>query len=97
MRRMIVLATLTLTACGPVPVDQAERQCLDKARLAQKPRASVEIAAGSGGRFGAALDLEVSSDYLTGRDPSAVFNACVQRASGQFPSRALADMPGWRE
>ena len=90
------IALSTLAACGPVPVADAERLCLDQARLAQRPRGAVELGYGSGGQVRAALDLQISSDYLVGRDPATVFNACVQRRSGQFPERALTDMPEWR-
>ena len=103
MRRpALVLAGLaaaaTLAACGPIPVDQAERVCLDNARLAQAPRSTAAIGVGIGdgdvrpyGRF----ELDVSSDYIRGRDPSAVYQQCVLRRSGQLPTRALYDMPGW--
>ncbi len=96
MRVVVCLIALSVAGCGPVPVEQAEQDCLDQARLARQPRVEVEVAAGSGGQVKTSLDLTVSSDYLTGRDPSAVFNFCVQRKSGQFPDRALATMPGWR-
>lgn len=69
------------------------------AELAARPRGSVAMGVmGGGGSTHAAgrVELELSSDYLRGRDPSAVFSSCVQRRSGQLPSRALADQPGWR-
>ena len=56
---------------------------------------AVEVSFANGNAAGV-LDVSISSDYLAGRDPSAVFNACVQNRSGQFPRRALIDMPGWR-
>lgn len=88
-----------LVACGPVPVDRAERSCLRDAELAQRPRGEVTLGVGAGGGgfnggFGR-VELDVSSDYLMGRDPSDVFNRCVLQRSGQMPTRALADQPGW--
>lgn len=88
-----------LAACGPVPVAQAERNCLDDARSADRPRAEVGLGLGTDGDRVVAMtgiSMTVSSDYVTGRDPSDVFNRCVMRQSGQFPSRPLADQPGWR-
>jgi len=55
------------------------------------------VGSGSGGTRGyGSLELEISSDYIRGRDPSDVFNRCVLRRSGQMPVRVLADQPGWR-
>ncbi|MDZ7904570.1 MAG: hypothetical protein U5N55_01375 [Cypionkella sp.] len=34
-----------------------------------------------------------STDYLKGRDPSAVFTECVKDRSGQFPTRAFTEFP----
>lgn len=91
---------VALAACGPVPVEQAERACLRDAELAQRPRGSVTmgVGAGSGGWSGGfgRVELDVSSDYIMGRDPSAVFNRCVVNRSGQMPTRPLVDQPGWR-
>ena len=42
------------------------------------------------------LKLEVSSDYLMGRDPSAIFDTCVYQKSGQPPTRPLYSFPDWR-
>ena len=90
-----------LAACGPIPVEQAERVCLRDAELAQRPRGEVVLGVGSGshgrrGGFGGAVDLEISSDYIMQRDPSDVFNRCVVNRSGRTPTRVLADQPGWR-
>ncbi len=89
-----------LSACGPVPVAQAERSCLRDAEMAQRPRGSVTMGVGAGsdgwrGTMGR-VELDVSSDYLMGRDPSDVFNRCVVNRSGQMPTRPLHDQPGWR-
>ncbi len=96
--RLIILTigVLGLAACGPVPLAQAERECLQRARLAQAPHGSVSVGGNSRGQVGTSVDITVSSDFLRGRDPSAVFNACVQQKSGQFPARALYDQPGWQ-
>ena len=92
----LTLPVLTvLGACAPVPVEQAERTCLRDAELAQRPRGAVAIGGGSGGAFGR-VEVELSDDYLMRRDPSDVFNRCVVNRSGQMPTRALAEQPGWR-
>lgn len=97
--RFRLAPVLLLLACGPVPVEQAERSCLRTAELASRPRgeAAIGVGGGSGGShtYGK-LELEISSDYLMRRDPSDVFNRCVLQKSGQMPQRVLADQPGWR-
>ncbi len=91
--RLVWVSPLILLACGPVSVDQAQRECLDRARLAQKPQVEVFVGVNnkgegiSGGSFG------VSTDYLAGRDPSAVFTECVKSRSGQFPTRSFTEFP----
>lgn len=96
MRVLWLIPVAMLAACGPVPVAQAERQCLDRAQLAAKPRGMVSAGVSSGGDTRAGLKLEVSSDYLLGRDPSAIFDLCVQQKSGQPPTRPLYSFPEWR-
>lgn len=87
---------LGLAACAPVPVERAERACLASARDATGPRTQVGIGVGSGGYRGGFISVDLSSDYIMGRDPSAVFDACVRRRSGQMPTRPLYEQPGWR-
>lgn len=89
------LALAALAACAPIPVEEAERACLEDARLAKHPRGTIGIGMGSGGRAAAAGSVTVSSDFLLGRDPAAVFNSCVRARSGMMPTRPLYDQPGW--
>lgn len=70
---LALLALLPLIACGPVSREQAERDCLHTARLAQQPRGSVGIGVDSNGDVSPQFDVTVSSDYLSGRDPSQVY------------------------
>jgi hypothetical protein len=84
---------LLLAACGPVSVQQAERECLPKARLAQQPRGEVAIGVNSDGRVGSRAEVTVSSDFLLGRDPNQVFETCVIQRSGELPSRPFYTYP----
>lgn len=90
---LLILGALLLTACGPIPVAEAEKACLQQARLAQQPRGEVGLGFGSGGRTAANLDLTISSDYLLGRDPDVVFGDCVRSRSGQSPTRPFSSLP----
>ena len=96
MTRLILLAPLVLIACGPIPVEQAERQCLDRARLAQQPRGEIGVGVDSSGKARGNFEVTVTSDYIMGRDPSAVYDLCVQQKSGQAPTRPLYSFPEWK-
>jgi hypothetical protein len=96
MKRLVLLPILVLAACGPITVEQAERQCFERARLAQQPRGEVGIGITSDGDTAGVLELEVSGDYLMGRDPAAVYETCVVAKSGEPPSRPLYARPDWK-
>ncbi len=89
-------ALAVLTACGPMSVERAERECFERARLAQSPRGMVAVGTGSGGGAKTKLDLSISSDFVQGKDPAAVYDACVYQKSGQPPSRPLYTRPDWK-
>jgi hypothetical protein len=101
MRAVILVPTLALVAsamvaCGPIPVNRAEQQCLDRAKSAVKPRGTIRAGIDSNGNARTGWELELSSDYIMGRDPSAVFDTCVYQKSGQPPTRPLYSFPEWR-
>lgn len=92
LARAIALAPL-LAACAPVPVAQAERDCAEEARLAERPRGEAIIGMASGGRTVARVQMDISTDYLAGRDPEKVWQSCVYRRSGQLPTRPYSSLP----
>ena len=96
MRKLMLLVPVTLLSCGPIPVQQAERQCLDRARAAQQPRGEIGVGVGNGGRAVGSIEINVSSDFIMGRDPSAVWQSCVMQKSGQAPTRSLMSFPEWK-
>lgn len=92
----LALGVPGVVARGPVPAEQSECACLERARLAEEWRGEVRIAANANGQVGAEPHLLIFCAFSRGRDPLRVFNAGVQQKSGQFPTRALYDQPGWR-
>ena len=96
MKQLVLLLPVILASCGPIPVDQAERQCFDRARLAQQPRGTIAAGVGSDGKAAGGFEVTVTSDFILGRDPAAVYDLCVQQKSGQPPSRPLYSFPEWK-
>ncbi len=96
MKRAALLVAVLLSACGPIPLDQAERQCLDRARLAQQPRGEIGVGVTSDGKAAGSFEVNISSDFIMGRDPSAVYDMCVYQKSGLAPSRPLYSFPEWK-
>ena len=92
----LALIALPLAACGPVSREQAERDCFSRAYLAQQPRGEIGAGIDSRGRSRGNLKIHVSSDYIQGRDPSAVYDSCVYQKSGQLPSQPLYSRPDWK-
>jgi hypothetical protein len=93
---LVLVLPVVLAACGPMTLAEAERQCFERARLAKQPRGEVSVGASSDGRTAAGLELNVSSDFLLGKDPSAVYDSCVMNKAGEPPSRPLYMRPDWR-
>ena len=88
----LALVLPALAACGPVPVQVAERQCADRARMAAGPTGEVSLGLSSDGRTSrpvARTEITLTSDYLLGRDPHKIYELCVFDRSGQPPTRPL--------
>lgn len=96
MKRFALILPVFAAACGPIPVQEAERQCFERARLAEQPRGNVSVGIGSDGKATGGFDVTVTSDFLMGRDPAAVYDICVQQKSGQAPTRSLYSFPEWK-
>ena len=96
MHKLVLVSLICLSACGPISVADAERQCFERARLAQQPRGEVAFGISSDGTVGGGLTLDISSDYLAGRDPAVVYETCVVSKSGEPPTRPLYARPDWK-
>lgn len=91
-----MMALLPLIACGPVPLQQAERQCAARAYLAQGPQTSLGVRFNSDGTSQIGGSFGISTDYIAGRDPDQVFRDCVAQQSGKFPEHSYQDYPNSR-
>jgi hypothetical protein len=91
-------AMVVLSACGPVTREAAESECFERARLATQPRGEVYVgtSVGKGGGPYVGGKVAVSSDFIQGRDPAALYDACVFNRSGQPPSQPLYTRPDWK-
>ncbi|MFT5742019.1 MAG: hypothetical protein ACI86S_000074 [Paracoccaceae bacterium] len=91
MRTAAIMATLALlAACGPPPpMDplQAAEFCEERARAAQGPTGRVTVGVNS--NTGPSTDVEIglSGDFLSGRDPLEVYSSCVYQRTGAAPVR----------
>lgn len=89
LRGWAVVTLCVAAACTPVPVspERAAEICEDRARAAQGPTGRVTVGTNSNtGAFGG-VELGVSSDFLAGRDPQAVYEECVFDKTGEAPIR----------
>lgn len=84
----LMAAGLGLAACGPIPVEKAERQCYAQ----YAPKAPVTGSAGMGVTnegFHSEVELDFNLGVTVQGDPSEAYNACVYRKSGRMPTRPL--------
>jgi hypothetical protein len=87
--RALALPLLALVACTPVPVspERAAEICEEKARAAQGPTGRVSVGTNSNTGANAGIEIGVTSDFLTGRDPLDVYTECVFDRTGAGPIR----------
>ncbi len=78
-----------LASCGPVSPELAADQCEEQARQAAGPTGSVGIGVNSSGEAVSSVEIGVTSDFLTGKDPRQIYDDCVFRKTGQGPIRPL--------
>lgn len=90
--RWQVIPLLALAACDlpPPSPERAAQQCEERARGAQGPTGTVSV--GSNNKTGGFFEgsVGITSDFLRGADPIAVYESCVLRLTGQPPIRPPA-------
>ena len=89
MRTLSIISVTLLAACELPPPDPARvaDQCEERARAAQGPTGQFTV--GVNNRSGGFADASVgiTSDFLRGLDPVAVYERCVFERTGELPIR----------
>lgn len=85
----VAVSLALLVACGPVSPEAARRQCTERANAAVAPTGEVGIGITNRGRVSGGIEIGVSSDYLSGRDPEAVYRDCMIAKTGAPPTAPL--------
>ena len=96
-RLLPLLAAVALIAgCSsePVSVRQAMEMCKEPARKAGGPTGTVGLGFDSEGGVSSSLSIELTDDYLFGRDPDEVFEECVVKLSGSVPDHPYSELVG---
>jgi hypothetical protein len=89
-RRWIPLAALAaLAACSLPPPDPeaVARACEERARAAQGPTGGLTFGVNSDDGAFLGAEIGITSDFLMGRDPLAVYEECVRARTGAAPIR----------
>jgi hypothetical protein len=87
MKRLALLAVLSLAACDLPPPDPARiaAECEARARAAQGPTGTVSVGVNSERGAFTEASIGLTSDFLQGRDPVAVYEQCVYQRTGSLP------------
>ena len=82
-----VAVLCALSACTPISPERAAERCEERARAAQGPTGEVTVGVNSNTGGFSRAEVAISSDFLRGRDPVAVYERCVIELTGQPPTR----------
>lgn len=82
-----VVGELAGCAVPPPSPEQVAQECEARARAAQGPTGQVSIGLNNRGNNYVSGAVGITSDYVMGRDPLSVYNACVMNRTGQAPYR----------
>ncbi|MFT3689868.1 hypothetical protein [Paenirhodobacter sp.] len=92
--RALWLIPVALSACGPVPVEQAERQCLARVQPVRPLEGEAGLGVTSSGPRTTAK-VRINMGTYQG-DPAAAYDRCVYDRSGRMPTRPLYARTDWR-
>jgi len=87
--RILVLlcGASAVLACTPISPERAADKCEERARGAQAPEGEITVGANSNSGGFVNGSISISSDFVQGRDPVAVYEACVFQMTGELPIR----------
>lgn len=86
---LVIAGFVVLSACTQQPVspEVAANRCEERARAAQAPTGGVTFGVNSRTGPSTSATIGLSSDFLQGRDPDAVYDRCVLEMTGESPIR----------
>jgi hypothetical protein len=89
-RFLAPFAFLALAACDLPPPDpeRVAQECEARARAAQGPTGTVSFGVNSEDGPFTSAEIGLTSDFLAGRDPVAVYEQCVYQRTGALPTRS---------
>lgn len=88
MRGLAILFLAGLAACGGVTnPDLAAKKCAERARAAAGPTGQVSLGVNNKSGAFTRARIGISSDFIKGRDPDAVYDACFTQLTGAAPTR----------
>lgn len=87
--RCVILVGLVVSGCAPTPPtpEQAAQRCEERARAAQAPNVGLTLGTNSNSGPFASGSIGITSDYIRGTDPMALYESCVMNLTGQSPIR----------
>lgn len=85
--RMVLLTLVALASCGPIAPELAAQRCEERARSAQGPTGGMTVGVNSNSGSFVEASIGISSDFVRGLDPNAVYDRCVFEQTGALPIR----------
>lgn len=86
---LLIITATGIAACGPISPEKAAERCEERARAAMGPTGEIGVGVSSHEGPKTRLKVEVTTDYLRGRDPFEVYDTCVRNLTGQGPVRPV--------
>jgi hypothetical protein len=89
----LVITGLALAGCGPMPVEQAEAQCLEMLRPIS---GEAKLGVNQDGKAIYDIDMTLQMTTAMRGDPAARYDRCVFNKSGRMPTRPLYSRTDWK-
>lgn len=89
IRFCVIAMTIALAGCAATPPtpEEAAQRCEQRAQAAQAPTGGVTVGMNSRTGMSTGINIGLTGDYLSGRDPLEVYQSCVIDLTGEPPIR----------
>ena len=89
MRWAAFTCVVLMAGCETTPPtpEEAAQRCEERAQAAQAPTGGVTVGVNNKTGVSTGINIGLSADLLSGRDPLEVYESCVIELTGQLPIR----------